>query len=391
VLRLLRVALFMPLFVLFFPLQVLGQEPSMDPAPKARAAVLMDVATGRVLYSKNPDTPQPIASMTKLMTLYVALQAVARGKVHLTDQVPVSEAAYRTGGSQIWLEPGESLPLQQLLTAIAVGSANDACVAVAEHVAGSVPAFVAEMNRTAMRLGMRHTHFTNPHGLDEAGHASSARDMAILARAAVRVPGLLALTAVREDRSIRDGKGGKLWLVNHNRLLGRYQGLDGLKTGFTNGAGYCLAATALRDGMRLVAVVMGEPTSKTRFQEAGSLLDYGFTGWRSVLVVPADKVFGPVPVLHGVVPAVRAHVPGGLAVLLPRREEARLTTRVHLRPNVSAPVAKGTVLGRLTVLEGGRPIAEARLVSVTAVERMTFRSLFLRLLRGVLHLGVSGA
>lgn len=363
--------------------------PQPELATKARSAILVDAATGQTLYEKAADSPSAIASMTKLMTLYLAMRALEKGKVHWNDPVPVSEEAYRTGGSQIWLEPGETLPFGQLLKAIAIGSANDACVAVAEFLAGSVPNFVAEMNSEAKRLGMHHTHFANPHGLDQADHYSTARDMAILARAAVRVPGLLALTRQREDRTIRDGKGGHLWLVNHNRLLGRYPGLDGLKTGYTDKAGYCLTATAEREGMRLIAVVMGLASSKERFAEAANLLNYGFANWQSVHVISAGARFGPIPVVKGTARNVYARVPGGVAVLLPRTAERtpKLTTAVSLPRHLVAPVTQGQVLGEVRVLADGKVVAKAPLRAEASVARLSWMDLFWRLLGGVLHFG----
>jgi D-alanyl-D-alanine carboxypeptidase (penicillin-binding protein 5/6) len=356
------------------------------PALKAASAVLMDAGSGRVLFAANADEERGMASMTKIMTLYLALKALKAGRVHADDPVAVSEEAYRTPGSQIWLEPGEQLPFHQLLRAIAVGSANDAAVAVAEHVAGTVPAFVEEMNREAKRLGMTHTHFANPHGLDEPGHYSTARDLARLARAAVQMPELLALTSLREDRTIRDGKGGQLWLVNHNRLLGQYIGLDGLKTGYTSRAGYCLTATARRDGMRLIAVVMGAPTSKDRFEGAAALLSYGFREWQSVPVVAADAVVARLPVEKGGVATVPIRVEAPVSLTIPRQAKPSLRVEKRLPMRLTAPVRRGARVGTLVVYEGGSEAARVPLVAARSVDRMTPVRLFLALLRGVLRL-----
>jgi D-alanyl-D-alanine carboxypeptidase (penicillin-binding protein 5/6) len=338
------------------------------PAPvTARAAILVDADTGDVLWAKNPDRPVPIASVTKLMTLVLALQAVHQGKASLNDLVPVSMEAYQTGGAQIWLEPGERLTLKQMLTAIAVGSANDAAVAVAEYLAGSTAAFVSAMNREAARLSMTHTHFANPHGLPAVDHYSTARDLARLAEAAVRVPGLLDLTRQWEDRTIRNGKGGTLWLVNQNRLLRTFPGADGLKTGYTREAQFCLVATARRHDTRLIAVVLGAPTSKDRFQDAALLLSWGFQHFRTVRVIGRGDVVGRVAVLRGDRRWVEAVAAQSLNLTVPRKGGATVTQTLQLAAQAGAPVPAGMPLGRLTVRVGDRVVATVPVVARTGV------------------------
>ncbi len=355
------------------------------PATASPAAVLLEASTGQVLYAKNQDEMRAPASMTKLMTLHLALQAVRQHKVRLGDPVSVSDRAYRTGGSQIWLEAGETIPFGQLLRAVAIGSANDACVAIAEHLAGSEEAFVAQMNHEARRLGMMHTHYANSHGLDAAGHVTTALDMARLARTAVNDTGLIALTAQREDRTIRNGKGGRLWLVNHNRLLGRVPGVDGLKTGYTGKAGFCLTATAKREGLRLIAVVMGGASSKVRFQDVQSLLSYGFANYRAVLLARGGQAVGHVKVTYGTSGQVAATVQHDVSAVRDRQSMPAVRLRPVLQQGIQAPVARGQVLGRAEIMLGSHKVAEVPLVARQDVPRQTFALLLKQLLQGVLH------
>lgn len=355
------------------------------PLTTSPVAILVEASTGQVLYAKNQDAVRAPASMTKLMTLHLALQAVRQHKVRLGDPVSVSERAWRTGGSQIWLELGETIPFGQLLRAVAIGSANDACVAIAEHLAGSEDGFVALMNREARRLGMTHTHYVNSHGLDAEGHVTTALDMAKLARAAVHDQGLIALTSQREDRTIRDGKGGRLWLVNHNRLLGRVPAVDGLKTGYTGKAGFCLTATATQQGLRLIAVVMGSPSSKVRFADAQTLLGYGFANYRAVLLARGGQTVGRVKVLRGTRGSVDATVQHDVTALQERQDRPAVQLRPVLQQGLIAPVAQGQVVGRAEIMLGGRKTGEVPLVARDGVGRQTFPLLLKQLLQGILR------
>lgn len=357
------------------------------PAVSARASVLIDGRTGQVLASTHPDRELPMASVTKLMTLVLAFRAIQRGQARLSDWVPVSEEAYRTGGSQIWLEPGERLTLHQMLTAIAVGSANDASVAVAQFLAGSTAAFVARMNREAARLGMRHTHFDNPHGLPSLQHYSTAADLARLAMAAVRMPGLLAVTSAWQNRTLRNGKGGTLWLVNQNRLLRTYPGTDGLKTGYTSAARFCLVATTLRQGTRLIAVVLGAPTSRERFRDATALMSWGFSHFQSVPVVRARARMGMVRVARGRVQQVWAVAPRGLW-LTEARGAPPAKIQVILPRIVEAPVRAGQRLGSAVVRPADGHPQVVPLVAATAVSAVELPELFWRFFRTIVAVGV---
>lgn len=344
------------------------------PAPppiQAKAAELIDAGSGQRLFALHAEERLPMASLTKLMTLYLTARAVGQGRVRLHEMVPVSEDAYRVQGSQIWLEPGEHMSVDQLLRAVAVGSANDAAYALAEFLGGSEEAFVAEMNAAARRLGMLNTHFVNAHGLHMPDHYTSADDMARLGRAAVRLPLVLHYTRLWEDRTIRNGHGGTLWLINHNRLLRAYPGADGLKTGYTREAGYCLIATAKRGATRLIAVILGAPSSKVRFADAAALMSWGFQSYETVPVARPRQVIGTVPVVRGTERTVAAVSPSGLSVTVERGSAPRVTVRAELPAAVAAPVTKGQRLGRLVAESGGErwdgPLVAARNVAGTTL------------------------
>ena len=317
---------------------------------ECRAAILMEPETGRVLYEKAPDERMPIASITKLMTLLLTFEAIRGGKLTLDTPVPVSEHAYHMGGSQIWLEPGEQFTLDEMLRAICVSSANDAAVAVAELVGGSEPAFVEQMNARAAELGMTNTTFRNACGLDTEGHLSTARDVAVLSRYLLNTcPELLHYTGIWTD-SLRNGQ---TQLVNTNKLLRRYSGITGLKTGTTGGAGVCITASATRDGLNLIAVVLGAPSSKERFEAATTLLDYGFAAYRAAPVpLPQErplqlKVKGSteetVLLDYAALPAT---------ALLPAESAGQLTVQLELPDTLEAPVTRGQTVGKAQLLCG---------------------------------------
>ena len=259
------------------PVQLTAEPPALE--LPCRAACLIDQQTGTVLYEKNADQQMPIASITKVMTLLLTFEAVHNGQLTMDTPVPVSEHAYHMGGSQIWLEPGEQFTLDEMIKAICVSSANDAAVAVAELVGGSEQGFVQSMNARAAELGMTNTVFHNACGLDAEGHLSTARDVAVMSRYILNTcPEVLHYTGIWTDTL----RGGATQLVNTNKLLRRYNGITGLKTGTTSGAGVCISASATRDGLDLIAVVLGAPSSSDRFDAATTLLDYGFAAYRAM-------------------------------------------------------------------------------------------------------------
>ena len=333
------------------------------------AAVLIDEDSGTVLYEKNADERRPVASITKVMTLLLTFEALQAGKIALGDIVPVSEHAYHMGGSQIWLEPGEQLTLQEMLKAICISSANDAAVAVAEFVAGSEPAFVDAMNARAAALGMTATHFANACGLDEEGHLSSARDVAVMSREM-----LLHHPEVREYCTVWMDtlRGGRTQLVNTNKLLKSYPGITGLKTGTTGKAGVCITASAERDGLRLIAVVLGASSGKERFEAAKTLLDYGFAHYDSAEVTLPDDAPEELPVKRGTAETTTLDYAAPERLLVPKGEGRDLQTKILLPDTLQAPVRQGSPVGSWQLLRGETVLQELPICPAQDVQALSF-------------------
>ena len=333
------------------------------------AAVLIDEDSGTVLYEKNADERRPVASITKVMTLLLTFEALQAGKIALGDIVPVSEHAYHMGGSQIWLEPGEQLTLQEMLKAICISSANDAAVAVAEFVAGSEPAFVDAMNARAAALGMTATHFANACGLDEEGHLSSARDVAVMSREM-----LLHHPEVREYCTVWMDtlRGGRTQLVNTNKLLKSYPGITGLKTGTTGKAGVCITASAERDGLRLIAVVLGASSGKERFEAAKTLLDYGFAHYDSAEVTLPDDAPEELPVKRGTAETTTLDYAAPERLLVPKGEGRDLQTKILLPDTLPAPVRQGSPVGSWQLLRGETVLQELPICAAQDVQALSF-------------------
>ncbi|MHB1610142.1 MAG: D-alanyl-D-alanine carboxypeptidase family protein [Sulfobacillus sp.] len=345
------------------------------PASVARAAELVDAATGKVLFQQNANAELPMASVTKLMTLYIAVKAVVQHKVSLSSLVPADEDAYHIGGSQIWLRPGERLTVDQMLKAIAVGSANDAAYALGAYLGGSETQFVAIMNQTARQLGMMHTHFVNPHGLPARDHFTTAHDLAILGSAAVKYPLLLHYTSQWQDRTIRNGKGGSLWLINQNRLLRTYIGADGLKTGYTHAAGFCMVATARREGTRLIAVILGAPTSKLRFADAQALMTWGFLNYRTFKLATPSNLPKTLPVAHGAISSVMVALKRPVMMTVPTADWGHVSWRIETVPRLIAPVALQQEVGSVTVVVPNQPPLRIPIVATQSVRRVGFGEL----------------
>ena len=344
------------------------------PAVEAKSALLMDTATGTVLYEQDAHVPLAPASVTKVMTLLLIMEAIDSGRLGWDDPVTASETAAAKGGSQIYLKVGETMSVRDMVKSIAVSSANDCACAMAEHIAGSEAAFVEKMNQRAKELGMENTHFVNCTGLDDGEaakeHRTTAYDIALMSRELLKNhPDITQYTTIWMD-SVRDGAFG---LSNTNKMVRFYPGCTGLKTGFTSGAGYCLSASAQRDGLELVAVVMGCETSQKRFAACKAMLDYGFGGF--ALVAP-EAPEGTVPVKLGTCDTAEAILPEEKAFLIDKDQRDRVTTQVALLPEVTAPVSKGQRLGTMKVLLGDQVLAELPLVAKEPVPRLTFWQLF---------------
>lgn len=345
------------------------------------AAILVDEDSGTVLYEKNADARRPIASITKVMTLLLTFEALEAGKISLDDFVPVSEHAYHMGGSQIWLEPGEEMTLNDMLKAICISSANDAAVAVAEYIGGSEPAFAEMMNARAAELGMTNTHFVNACGLDEPEHLSTARDVAVMSREM-----LLHHTEVRDYCSIWMDtlRGGATQLVNTNKLLKSYSGITGLKTGTTGKAGVCISASAERDGLRLIAVVLGAASGKERFQAASTLLDYGFSHFESAAAeLPADAPLS-LPVERGTAESVALTYTAPERCLMPKGESNTLQIALDLPQKLAAPIRAGETVGTVKISNGSAELASYPVTAAQDVDALSFTYCLHRLAEGLL-------
>ena len=348
-----------------------------------KSAVLMEQTTGRVLFAQNETEELPPASITKVMSLILFFEALESGKISLTDEVACSDTAAAYGGSQIWLEPGEVMTVEDLLKAVAIASANDATVCLAEYVAGSEEAFVGMMNEKAAQLGLSGTSFRCAAGLDSPGHRSTALDIALMSRELMeKHPQVQEYSTVWMD-SLRDGE---TQLVNTNRLVRTYEGATGLKTGTTSGAGSCLSATAARDGLSLIAVVMGAETSDQRFAAARSLLDWGFANYAMAPLSPPENLL-PLKVTHGVRSQVELRCQPPAGVLIPKGREEGITQDIILPESVEAPIEEGQQLGSVAVCADGERIAEYPLLAASPVPPMTFRAALSILGRELLRAG----
>ena len=347
-----------------------------------KSAVLMDLATGTVLYEKNAHEPLAPASVTKVMTMLLIMEAIDSGKIGWDDTVTASEAAAAKGGSQIYLKVGEQMSVSDMLKSIAVSSANDCACAMAEHLAGSEPAFVDMMNARAKELGMNDTHFVNCTGLDDGENASehrtSAYDIALMSRELLKNhPDIKKFTTIWMDTV----RGGAFGLSNTNKMVRFYDGCTGLKTGFTSGAGYCLSASAQREGLELIAVVMGAETSKDRFAACKSMLDYGFANF--ALYTPVLQEGASVRVKLGVAESVAAVPAEAAELLVDKGQLASVTTELQLEESVTAPVSRGQRLGAMTIRSGDQVLAQIPLVAENAVDRLTWQQMTGKILRHI--------
>lgn len=373
-----RVALILVLCLLLSPLRVQAVE--LDIAGKS--ACLMDTATGTVLYEKNSHEKLAPASVTKVMTMLLIMEAIDSGKIKWDDTVTASEAAAAKGGSQIYLKVGETMSVSDMVKSIAVSSANDAACAMAEHLAGSESAFVDMMNARAKELGMNDTHFVNCTGLDDdenaKDHLTSAYDIALMSRELLKNhPDIKKFTTIWMD-TVRDGAFG---LSNTNKMVRFYSGCTGLKTGFTSGAGYCLSASAERDGLELIAVVMGCDTSANRFAACKSMLDYGFANF--ALVQPELPADSKVPVKLGVSDFASAVPAQETKLLIDKAQRGAVSTEITLEESVTAPVSRGQRLGTLRIKAGEQVLAEVPMVARDPVPRLTYGEILVRVLQQI--------
>ena len=368
---------------MFIPLTIKAE--TVDLAPNATSAIIIEASTGTIIYNKNEHEKLAPASMTKMMGLLLIMEQIEKGNLKWDEKVTASANASSMGGSQIFLETGEQMTVEELVKGISIASGNDAMVAMAERIAGTEEAFVELMNKKASELGLKNTNFKNCTGLDTENHYSSANDMALIAKELVKHDKILEFSGTYEDY-IREGTDKSFWLVNTNKLVRFYQGVDGLKTGYTTTAGYCLTATAKKDGMRIITVVMNEPDSATRNSETTAMLDYGFNMYGMEQLLNKDNVLGKIKVDLGEKEYVEVVPKEEVNILNNKNSNKRnVTYNVELN-NVKAPIAVGDTVGKINVIENNKTIMT---VDVTVKEDVDKANIFISYLRNLKNI-VSG-
>lgn len=363
-------------FLMIMPLSItaFAQNNTLTDSLTAKSVVLMEMSSGEILLSKNPDEKLPPASITKIMTMLLVMEALDSGKIKLEDIVTASKNAASKGGSQIWLKEGEQMTVNEMLKATAIGSANDACTALGEHIAGGETEFVAMMNQRAKELGMNNTNFENPSGLDDTteNHYSTARDVAIMSCELMKHEKIKEYTTVWMD-TLRNGE---TELVNTNRLVRFYEGTTGVKTGTTSKAGYCVSASAKRDGMELVAVVLGSDDSTERFEDAKKLLNWGFANYTVYQPTVDASLIANVNVLYGKENIIAPITKDIKPILIKKGTEDKITQRVDICLDVEAPVEKGQKLGTVYFETDGETITSCPIISENYVERRNWFFVF---------------
>ncbi len=352
---------------------------------KAKSAILMDYHTGEIIYEKNPHDRLPPASISKIMTLLLGMEALESGKIKLEDEVRISAHASKMGGSQLWLEEGETQTVENLFKAICLRSANDASVALAEHIAGSEMAFVKMMNEKAKELGMENSNFTNATGLPHENQYVSAYDVAKMSRELMKHEKIREwLTIYMDEIKVGKKKDKVQSLVNTNRLVIDYEGTTGIKTGSTNEAGFCLSASAKRGNLQLIAVVMGSETSKSRFEESIKLLDYGFANYDSILIGKKRETISKVLVHKGMEEYVEAVLERDGYILVPKGKGSNISKEIVLPEFVESPIDEGEEIGHLIISLEGKEVDKIRLVSKHHIDRANLKSMFKKVLRSLL-------
>lgn len=349
----------------------------------AKSVALMEASTGKIIYERNANEKLHPASMTKMMSMLLILESIEKGNLKWNDMITVSENASSMGGSQILLETGEQMSVDDLFKGIAIASGNDAVVALAEKVAGTEEVFVKMMNDKAKELGLKNTNFKNPHGLDATDHYSSAYDMAMIAKELVKHKKVLEYSSIYEYY-LRDGTDRKTWLVNTNKLVRFYDGVDGLKTGYTKEAGYCLTATAMKNGMRIIAVVMGEPDSKTRNKEVTELLDYAYAQYALDTIIDSSKVLGKKLVNKGREKYAELVLTEDATNLIKKGEQSNNVTYEIKTNNLEAPLKKGDVVGTLILKENNKKIKTINITVKNNIDKANFIDLYLHNLKDII-------
>lgn len=371
----------MLLFVFITPIS------AEDLTLNAKSSILIEASTGKILYEKNKDERYAPASMTKMMSLVIIMDNIYNGNLRLDEMIKTSKNASGMGGSQIFLKEGEEMSVDDMLKGITIGSANDATVALAERIAGSEEAFVKIMNEYAKKLGLKNTHFKNCTGLDEIDHYSSAYDMSVIARELVKHDKILNYSSIYETY-LRSDTDNKFWLVNTNKLVRFYKGVDGLKTGYTDTAGYCLTATINKDNMRVIAVVMGEDSSTTRNSEVSRLLDYAYNLYKKDTYITKEEVLGNAKVEKGNVEYANIVTIDDISIIN-KKEYKRGEIKFELDLKyLKAPIKKGDVVGKIKVIENGNIIREADVTVDKNIDKAGYFTMFIRNLKEIISANV---
>lgn len=364
--------------LLLFPIFVKAE----DLTPNATSGILMEYSTGKVVYSKKIDEKLAPASMTKIMTLLLIMEAVDEGKINLTDNIPISTNASSMGGSQVFLDPNTEMKAEELIKSIAIASANDSAVAMAEAISGTTANFVSRMNSRAKELGCKNTNFKNVHGLDEEGHYSTAYDMALIARELLKYEQILKYTSTYEAY-LNKPNGTSTWMVNTNKLIKYYTGLDGLKTGYTKNAGYCLTSTAKRNDMRLISVVMKEPTSQVRNSETISLLNYGFSNYKIKTILKKEQKLGTIEVQNGKKEFVDITLQEDATNLESINDNKEYSFNI-VTDKVKAPLKKGDKVGTLELTEQGTIIKRLNITIKENIPKANIWDLYKRNFKSII-------
>lgn len=363
------------LILLLFPIAVYAD----DLAPSAESSILVEESTGKVLYEKNSNEKKAPASMTKVMTLLLIMEAIESNKIGLNDMVTISSNAASMGGSQVFLEANSQIKVSELIKSIAIASANDSAVALAETIGGTEEAFVNMMNKKATSLGCKNTNFVNVHGLDDDNHYTTAYDMSLMARELLKHPTILNYSNIYED-FLNKPDGTTTWMVNTNKLIKYYNGLDGLKTGFTSKAGYCITATAKRNDMRLISVVMKEPTTESRSNDTISLLNYGFSNYKLKTIVSKDKILGTIEIKNGKEKTVQIKLINNATNFENISDNNKYTYNITTK-KITAPIKVGATIGYLEVTQSGKVISKFPLTVIKDIKKANIWDLYKRNLK----------
>ena len=372
--------LFILLFLFMPIINVKGEE--LNLAASAGSVILIESTTGKILYERNAHEKMAPASMTKIMTMLLIMESIDEGKISLDQNINISANAASMGGSQVFLEPNTQIKANELIKSIAIASANDAAVAMAETISGTTDAFVKKMNEKCKALGCENTSFVNVHGLDDPNHYSTAKDMSLIASELLKHEDILKYTSIYEEY-LKKPDGTTTWMVNTNKLIRFYNGLDGLKTGYTKNAGYCLTATAKRNDMRLISVLMKEPTSQVRNSETVELLNYGFSNYKIKTIIEKEKSLGEVEVVDGKKEKVMIKLKDAATALEKINDEKNYSYNINV-DKIKAPVKVGDVVGYLEITENGTIIKNVDITVTENVNKANILDLYKRYLKRVL-------